>query len=300
VGFRGKVSDGVHAMLVPMVIPVIHTHQGRELLSRAYGLLSDRERARLLAWVNQHPSVLARAAASPDGAWDMRFAGRRVALPLVRDDLVTWGRILNFVGAEIEVSSFYERLLAGRDRPSVFYDVGGNYGSHSLMLLSHGVTSVYIEPNPACHPYFRQACDLNGWECRIMPVAASDVAGECEFRFPRHEPSLGTIMPRIHQQFQGDVAVLTVAQTTLDQIASDTGLVPDLIKMDVEGAEMLVLRGARNLLATRKPRIVFESWPGPARQDVFSLLADYGYRTRALALRRDWAGFVNQNFVAEP
>ena len=50
---------------------------------------------------------------------------------------------------------------------------------------------------------------------------------------------------------------------------------------------MVVLRGAKNLPATRKRRIVFESWPGSARQDVFSLLSNDGYRTRALALRDD-------------
>lgn len=52
---------------------------------------------------------------------------------------------------------------------------------------------------------------------------------------------------------------------------------PDIVKIDVEGAEVLVLRGAQRLLAECRPLIYIEVCGEPAKE-VFSILQQHGYR----------------------
>ena len=80
---------------------------------------------------------------------------------------MTWGRILNFAGTDTEVSSFYKRMLASRDRPGVFYDVGGNIGRIRSCSLARRHKCLH-RAEPCMSSLSEQACDLNGWECRIM------------------------------------------------------------------------------------------------------------------------------------
>ena len=51
-----------------------------------------------------------------------------------------------------------------------------------------------------------------------------------------------------------------------------------MIKLDIEGAEAMALRGARELLEERKPRWVIELHSGPLGVEVLETLWQYGYR----------------------
>ena len=73
--------------------------------------------------------------------------------------------------------------------------------------------------------------------------------------------------------------------TTLDTVAEQQGITRlDLLKMDVEGAEELVLEGGRALLSRSRPTILFETNPGGARRlglapdGAWQALAKLGYR----------------------
>ena len=57
---------------------------------------------------------------------------------------------------------------------------------------------------------------------------------------------------------------------------------PDLMKIDVEGAELDVLRGARGILAAHHPVLFLEVHSPELRVDCESLLHDLGYATREL------------------
>ena len=74
------------------------------------------------------------------------------------------------------------------------------------------------------------------------------------------------------------VVSLRVPLTTLDRVAAERGLRPDLIKIDVEGAEMDVLRGAERLLGDARPTVIVESWArSPDRAELFAFFAARGY-----------------------
>src|SRR5262249_40412089 len=80
------------------------------------------------------------------------------------------------------------------------------------------------------------------------------------------------------------VVEMRVQIETLDEIAARTSDPVTLVKLDLEGAELDVLRGARRLLRETKPYILFEVAPAlhPDRHEqerVFKLLQKAGYRT---------------------
>lgn len=99
-------------------------------------------------------------------------------------------------------------------------------------------------------------------------------------------------------------------RTSLDQFIAERGLVPDLVKIDTEGGELSVLEGARRLLETATPRVVFESWPADRdRPPMFALLAAAGYAIQPLTYpsgqrhRLTLAEFCDSaaaNFLADP
>ena len=75
---------------------------------------------------------------------------------------------------------------------------------------------------------------------------------------------------------------------TLDSYCRQRDVWPDVVKIDVEGAEYRVLRGARHLLSTRRPVILCEIHPrqmencGSSVADVREYLGELGYRLEAL------------------
>jgi FkbM family methyltransferase len=76
-----------------------------------------------------------------------------------------------------------------------------------------------------------------------------------------------------------------VGSITLDRFVSDSGIVPGVIKIDVEGAELLVLQGAERLLAQYGPSLILgvHSYWLPRAQTVdqiFEFLNRYGYEIR--------------------
>jgi hypothetical protein len=76
-----------------------------------------------------------------------------------------------------------------------------------------------------------------------------------------------------------------VGTLKLDSYCDAEGIRPDLIKIDVEGAEGMVLRGAAEVLKRYRPVLVFSThpyWfpPGESADRLFGFLADFGYQTR--------------------
>lgn len=175
--------------------------------------------------------------------------------------------------------------MTGPRPPRVVFDVGASYGLHSLKHLAHGARVISFEPNPACHRFLEECCERNGLRPEIHAVAVGDSPGRAELVVPGEETYLGTVCNSVKRAWHGraDVTRRLVPQLTLDAFAQAEGLVPDLVKIDVEGGELAVLEGARGLLRSARPKLVFECWPGsPERRALFLLLASHGYRLRPL------------------
>jgi len=189
---------------------------------------------------------------------------------------------LSLLGHDPEIKRTYAALVRSARRPRLFFDVGANYGTHSLLLLAHGIRAVTFEPNPMCAPVFEELCRANGVRGRWESVALGEEEGEVELCFDERDTWAGSTCGPPVVPGEGTRRQLRVPQTTVDACVERLGEAPDWVKLDVEGAEPGVLAGARRTLQHARPRWIFESWPGPARARIAQEFERAGYRICAL------------------
>lgn len=186
--------------------------------------------------------------------------------------------------SEPETAALVRALLA----PGMaFVDVGAHIGEYTL-LAAHRVGESgevhAFEPDARVHEVLRENVRLNGLEriVRSHPWAVSDADGETDLCLGA-EPALSSLAAAAPTAAAGPERP-RVRTVTLDGYIAGGRV--DLVKIDVEGAEMLVLRGAHRLLARapqEAPVLVFECAAhnyarfGYAPADVFALLAGAGY-----------------------
>lgn len=174
-------------------------------------------------------------------------------------------------------------LLPTLCRPgAIAIDVGANQGLYAYYMRPHAATVLAFEPLPQMQERLRT---LFGGRVTVHPVALSDEDGECAIRLPRGNPSWATIDPRNSLALAGDTPLETIRVATrrLDGYGLD-GV--GFIKIDVEGHEEAVLRGAARTIARDRPTLLVEIEerhnPGSIAR-VAALLAGWGYRGSFLA-----------------
>lgn len=215
-----------------------------------------------------------------DDIWRVRFAGKTVIAPLRASDLaMDWTCAMALVGHDVKEKQTYAALLASEYRPDVFLDVGGNYGLHSLLMMTHGVKAVYFEPNSSCHGYFAAAAAVNGLTPRVEPVALGAEGGTITLSYPKTETWLGSINDAVVNALGRENMVSEVVpMRTLDSYVEDLPPGKMLLKIDAEGSELAILSSAGRLLAERRPIIAFESHIASGeRQALRALLDRSGY-----------------------
>ncbi len=178
---------------------------------------------------------------------------------------------------ELPVQSFLtENLKSGQ----VCYDVGANTGYFSLLASVLVGTDGHVysfEPLPPNVARLREIMNLNRVENQtLVPRAVSKAAGRVRFWTGDGNPRRASLIP-----WKGDRHV-DVDTVTLDDFIQEERR-PDVIKVDVEGAESLVLEGASELLSNDRPIVwIIEIHDLQNEQTVPGLLEDNGYTTQLL------------------
>ncbi|HUR81202.1 MAG TPA: FkbM family methyltransferase [Thermoanaerobaculia bacterium] len=158
------------------------------------------------------------------------------------------------------------RLLAAEVRAGdVFVDVGANLGYYSLPAARAGARVYAFEAQQALAELLIRSAALNGFDERlaVMWAAVSDRPdGFADFFLAADSSLLGVPSLLPHDWLRGGI-VERVPVVTLDAWAQRNGVTRiDVVKIDVEGAESLVLRGMREVLKQCRPRlVVIEAWP---------------------------------------
>ncbi|MDX6689337.1 MAG: hypothetical protein QOG15_794 [Solirubrobacteraceae bacterium] len=142
----------------------------------------------------------------------------------------------------------------------VFIDVGANAGFTSMLAArlvgSHG-TVVAIDPQAECAAAVRAHAALNGFShVHVVEAAAAAVSGEAEIIVVKD--SLWTRLATVggHELEQRREVVRTVSLD--DLVSSGEAPIPDVVKIDVEGAELDVIAGMAELLLEARPVVVCE------------------------------------------
>jgi FkbM family methyltransferase len=144
----------------------------------------------------------------------------------------------------------FRRLVA---RDAVVIDVGAYLGVYALLgarLAGAGGRVVALEVDPRTVPFLRRNVVENGLTTtvRIVEAAAADQRGVARFFLNEGDASGSSLFVRHGQGQAQDVSVVR-----LDDVLADLPRA-DVMKIDVEGAEPLVLRGADDVLA-RSPNV---------------------------------------------
>jgi len=185
---------------------------------------------------------------------------------------------------EPEVSATMREVLS---EGATFVDIGANIGWFSLLAASLvGPTGrvIAIEPNPRNVALLRQSAKDNGFEnIDVVAVALGDRPGAAALET---DGSNGRLILVNGPPAEAVEASFVVATFPLDTILGEVGAGRvDAIKIDVEGAEPLVLRGATRTISESRPVLVSEFYPlaldsspwGNARR-YLSMLRALGYR----------------------
>lgn len=176
---------------------------------------------------------------------------------------------------------------------SVTLDIGANVGFYAV-FIGHVVgpkgTLHCFEPLPAAFNQLTKNIELNNLNQHVFAhnLALSDGTGTEILHIPQISGTSATSMRNLHPE---EVTIAHEVRTeTLDSWATRSGVSRvDLIKIDVEGAERLVLRGGWSMITEHRPVIFAEllrKWSagfGYHPQQVVSELGDLGYRCFAVS-----------------
>jgi FkbM family methyltransferase len=180
--------------------------------------------------------------------------------------LPTGGRMIinprDYVSYHIYMLGLYEgetvRLLLSKLQPGdTFFDIGGHFGQYAVSAgIKVGPAGrVYtFEPGPVQVEYLRRNIEINALaNVTVANLALSDAPGELGL----HVPSLVDIGKSQLVDPQADGAV-RVPVTTLDAYCEENAIDRiDVMKVDVEGAELGVFRGAKRVMRDFPPKAVF-------------------------------------------
>lgn len=185
-------------------------------------------------------------------------------------------------GERDEIRALRACLASG----DVAVDVGANKGSYlHWMRCAVGADGrvLAFEPQPGLARYLEAARQTMGWDnVAIREIALSDSAGRRVLHVPGWENSPGASLEEsaLASPADGD-RDREVETDTLDRQLEGIGRVA-LVKVDVEGHELAVFRGAERTLASSRPALLFECegrhLGGRSPHEVFAHLKSRGYR----------------------
>jgi FkbM family methyltransferase len=158
------------------------------------------------------------------------------------------------------LKSFYRPFRAAGE---LMFDVGAHVGNRSRAWISLGGTVVAVEPQEGClrllRRFYRGSPDIE-----IVPAAVGDAPGIVDLYVSSTHPTMSTTTKSWITDLESSGMTRgvrwdrrsTVPVTTLDRLIDQFG-VPTFVKIDVEGAEAMVLAG----LSEPVPVVSFEYFP---------------------------------------
>lgn len=214
--------------------------------------------------------------------WPLDLIPRNTVLPVLQGNLrgkkwiVGAGNHGHWIGSyELDKRRVFESTVKNG---SVVLDLGAHAGFYTLLasfLVGEKGRVFAFEPDRKNLFYLKRHLQLNGvTNVTLIEAAVSDVDGKIFFT----EGQNNTFTGRISES--GDV---TVPAVSLDELFAEGKLpLPDYIKIDIEGAEMRALSGAKNVLEAGRPAIFLSTHGSDLQEACCNFLRALGYRLQPL------------------
>jgi FkbM family methyltransferase len=198
------------------------------------------------------------------------------------------GKILHKKKPEVNVLDLNSRydletieIIKSIGRNANCIDIGAHRGDILKHMLKYAPAGEHFAFEPLPHLYDELQAKF-GNQCKVYPYALGAVNAETSFNYVVTNPAYSGIKKRVYDRPDEEDKTITVRQRRLDDIIpKDTSI--QLIKIDVEGGEFDVVRGAENILRTSHPVIIYEQGIGGSDiygtrpESFFDFMASFGY-----------------------
>jgi FkbM family methyltransferase len=194
--------------------------------------------------------------------------------------------LLLFFGLDLTKNLKYDRLSRKFIRQYVregdnCIDVGAHRGEILHFLIEQAQLGKHLAFEPI--PEFYEKLQLTfGKTAQILPFALSNERGKRTFQWVKNAPAYSGFEKRKYPHRLPNIETIEVETRTLDEFQHKE--IPiRFVKIDVEGAEFLVLKGAKQTLKTHRPFILFEFGLGASdyyqssEKELFAFFSELDY-----------------------
>jgi FkbM family methyltransferase len=196
---------------------------------------------------------------------------------------------------EPAVSQLLGRLIK---KSKIYADIGANIGYFTVLpAVINPECGIYsFEVDPSLKPIVLRNMRQNGVsenQVTIINAAVGDQGGEIRFH---HHPG-GFLAMQAREKLDPYDLKFSAPMVRLDDYFAEQGVTPDLLKIDVDGAELHVLRGMTSILETKPDMLLevhFTVLPkyGATMQEVYDFLRPFGYSYYLVEDFRNTAGVL--------
>lgn len=185
---------------------------------------------------------------------------------------------------DAESELFIVNLLCDADKAS--FDIGAHGGIYSYVMERHSKLVLSFEPIPELAKLIRYKYNVIARKNIIVnECAVSDMCGEVELIIPDHAEGTSTIDEENINNIitsNNDYRIIKVHRTMMDQYDNYT---VGMVKIDVEGHEIKVIRGGLSLIKRDLPNMIIECeerYQSGSLHQVIDLLSPLGYECHFL------------------
>jgi FkbM family methyltransferase len=220
---------------------------------------------------------------------------------------------MNYGGTYDEAS---DRIAVKRTGSApVVFDGGAHRGEYTqgvLELRPHAIVHAF-EPTDDCYAQLRARFPTG---VHLHNFGLSDHDGQAMIFADKPQSSSASILPQQRQHWQGHTGFHPIGEVqlrTIDGVCEEFGIERiDLLKLDIEGAELAALRGARRMLQERRIELIQFEYGLPARsarvylRDFFDLLEGWEIHrivhdgTVPIDYQERWEIMWTTNYLAVP
>jgi FkbM family methyltransferase len=192
---------------------------------------------------------------------------------------------------EPEMIQFLQKQI----RPADYcIDAGAHLGYLTILmalLVGEGGSITSFEAVPENFRVLEENVRINDLQnVSLQNVALAEKTGTLSIAVTAYQ-ELSWTPSAVGYAVDKDQRTITVPAISLDDFLSNSGRKPAVIKIDVEGAELFVLRGASETLRRKRPVLFLEihGWGTSSSQEVMSFLASLNYKVSIIGNRKEEA-----------
>lgn len=190
--------------------------------------------------------------------WRIKLINKNTVLTRVGDNHAnSWDYALSYKWHDIGLSKVEKIIDDFYDENGLFIDIGSNMGLRSLTYLSSKKKCLLFEPNTDLHKFNKELFELNNFSNYELSSFCLSDSNRKEMIYISSSSYMSSLDSEIAKQ-DNIIDEREVKLITLDSYLTDYKEIVKNIKIDVEGHEYSVIKGAQKTIQNNKPTLLIE------------------------------------------